>query len=208
MSPPGVQTCVISRSLQEKRISCVDALYHPFLEEGRIRYHSFLCSCCHTTASNGTRHFCRDFEPSSHKKFDPSYEKELTTITKAKGTYSSAPLYTYSLCLLHRLWSYSVGWFSLFRSTTTLLHHSPQPPPPSTVYKHLLEAVQAVSKVSGQKCKHSSCSCVYLYTFGMVCLDVVDCLLFIVLSPAMLQVCRTPRLFEPRNCCLGSIVQK
>lgn len=68
-----------------KRLSCMDALYHPFLEEGRIRYHTFLCSCCHTPSAGGGREFCRDLEPGSPKKFDPGYERELSTIAKAKA---------------------------------------------------------------------------------------------------------------------------
>ena len=70
--------------IQGKRLSCVDALYHPFLEDGRIRYHTFLCSCCHTNM-NGTRQFCRELEPAATKKFYPSYEKELISIVTAKG---------------------------------------------------------------------------------------------------------------------------
>ena len=68
--------------IQDKRISCADALYHPFLDDGRIRYHTFLCSCCITHM--GSRHFCRELEPSSSHKFDPMYERELTSLSKAK----------------------------------------------------------------------------------------------------------------------------
>lgn len=70
-------------TLQEKRISCVNALFHPFLEDGKMRYHTYLCSCCHTSASG--RNFARDLEPSASFKFDSSYEKELTSIAKARG---------------------------------------------------------------------------------------------------------------------------
>jgi len=72
-----------------RRLSCMDALFHPFLEDGRIRYHTFLCSCCHTTVTS-TRQFCRDLEPSATIKFDPSYERELTSIVNAKGNYPIA----------------------------------------------------------------------------------------------------------------------
>lgn len=68
---------------QDKRISSFDALYHPFLEDGRIRYHSCLCACCHT--SNNVKQFCCDLEPSSPIRFDPAYEKELTSVPRAKG---------------------------------------------------------------------------------------------------------------------------
>lgn len=72
----------------DKRISSFDALYHPFLEDGRIRYHSCLCACCHT--SNNVKQFCCDLEPSSPIRFDPAYEKELTSVPRAK-----AQLYLY-----------------------------------------------------------------------------------------------------------------
>ena len=69
----------------EKRTLCVDELFdHPFLEGGRIHYHTFLCSCCHG-AGRATRQYCHDLEPVAKKKFDPSYERELSTLTKAKA---------------------------------------------------------------------------------------------------------------------------
>lgn len=78
----------------EKRISCVDALFHPFLEDGKMRYHTYLCSCCHTS-SNGGRVFARELEPSASFTFDFSYEKELTSIAKAR-----AQLHHY-ICNIH-----------------------------------------------------------------------------------------------------------
>ena len=90
--------------MQGKRLSCVDALYHPFLEDGRIRYHTFLCSCCHTSV-NGTRQFCRELEPAATKKFDPSYEKELVSIVTAKGN-----LHAYLLFIVNLFYCVSVLW--------------------------------------------------------------------------------------------------
>ncbi len=52
-----------------------------------MRYHTYLCPCCHTSA-NGGRNFARDLEPSASFKFDSSYEKELTSIAKARGELS------------------------------------------------------------------------------------------------------------------------
>ena len=40
---------------QTKRISCSDALSHPYLDEGRLRYHSCMCDCCINTISG--RHY-------------------------------------------------------------------------------------------------------------------------------------------------------
>ena len=71
---------------QNKRITCVDALFHPFLEDGRMRFHTFLCSCCHSPSGlGGSRHYCHDLEPLASEMFDSTYEKGLTTIAKAKG---------------------------------------------------------------------------------------------------------------------------
>jgi nemo like kinase len=67
-----------------KRISCVDALDHPYLEDGRMRYHTFLCSCCRGSGA-ASRQYCTDLEPLASKRFDPSYERELTTLCKAKA---------------------------------------------------------------------------------------------------------------------------
>jgi nemo like kinase len=33
----------------DKRISVTEALNHPYLDEGRLRYHSCMCACCHST---------------------------------------------------------------------------------------------------------------------------------------------------------------
>ena len=51
-----------------------------------MRYHTYLCSCC-KTASNGGRSFAGELEPSASFKFDSSYEKELTSIAKARGVF-------------------------------------------------------------------------------------------------------------------------
>ena len=40
----------------ERRISVSDALSHPYLDEGRLRYHTCMCSCCHS--SPGGRQYC------------------------------------------------------------------------------------------------------------------------------------------------------
>ena len=48
----------------EKRISVGEALNHPYLDEGRLRYHSCMCTCCQSTAQ-GMRQYTRDFEPAA-----------------------------------------------------------------------------------------------------------------------------------------------
>ena len=85
-----------------KRLSCAEALCHPYLEEGRMRYHSFLCKCC-LHSKEGIITFCKgerilqtffpcvklffvlvDMEPNSLKYFDPSFERSLTSVTRAR----------------------------------------------------------------------------------------------------------------------------
>ena len=49
----------------EKRITVTEALNHPYLDEGRLRYHSCMCACCVTSQQTGARQYVRDFEPVS-----------------------------------------------------------------------------------------------------------------------------------------------
>merc|ERR1712051_142567 len=42
--------CEMLRLDPDKRIGVVEALNHPYLDEGRLRYHSCMCSCCTNTA--------------------------------------------------------------------------------------------------------------------------------------------------------------
>ena len=41
-----------------QRLTAVEALCHPYLEDGRLRYHLQLCSCCHN-AGNPMRIYCK-----------------------------------------------------------------------------------------------------------------------------------------------------
>ncbi|XP_076364595.1 serine/threonine-protein kinase NLK-like isoform X2 [Tachypleus tridentatus] len=66
----------------DKRISCTDALSHPYLDEGRLRYHSCMCRCCHSTPAG--RHYVSDFEPIILQPFDDYYEKEFSSIHQVK----------------------------------------------------------------------------------------------------------------------------
>ena len=83
---------VLIVSIQEKRINALDALAHPYLEEGRLRYHSCMCKCCMTAA--GGRQYCPEFEPTSLSPFSYAFEEELTSVYKVKGDLS---------CLLKKL---------------------------------------------------------------------------------------------------------
>lgn len=66
----------------EKRVSAQDALTHPYLDEGRLRYHSCMCQCCHTTAAG--RQYTTDFEPTCTTPFSYSFEDDLTSLSRVK----------------------------------------------------------------------------------------------------------------------------
>jgi nemo like kinase len=69
---------------QDKRITVVDALAHPYLDEGRLRYHSCMCTCCYTTSA-GVRQYRVGFEPSAAHPFDDLWERKLTSVQQVKG---------------------------------------------------------------------------------------------------------------------------
>lgn len=70
----------------EKRITCSDALTHPYMDDARFRYHSVMCCCCHTTATG--RKYASDFEPASPFLFDDCFEKNLTSVHQVKDRLS------------------------------------------------------------------------------------------------------------------------
>ncbi|PIO14588.1 hypothetical protein AB205_0090890 [Aquarana catesbeiana] len=75
--------------LDAKRISAKDALAHPYLEEGRLRYHTCMCHCCYSVSSG--RVYTADFEPTATDRFDDSYEKSLTSVWQVKGPRRGIP---------------------------------------------------------------------------------------------------------------------
>ncbi|CAB3228730.1 unnamed protein product [Arctia plantaginis] len=66
-----------------KRISVVDALAHPYLEEGRLRYHSCMCKCCYS-APQAARHYSPDLEPVAPHAFHDGWERKLTSVHQVK----------------------------------------------------------------------------------------------------------------------------
>ncbi|CAH1800382.1 unnamed protein product [Owenia fusiformis] len=66
----------------DKRITATDVLAHPYLDEGRLRYHSCMCKCCHNTP--GGRQYTSDFEPICPNPFSYTFEDELTSLHKVK----------------------------------------------------------------------------------------------------------------------------
>ncbi|XP_013775523.1 serine/threonine-protein kinase NLK-like [Limulus polyphemus] len=112
----------------DKRISCNDALSHPYLDEGRLRYHSCMCRCCHTTSAG--RHFVSDFEPTALHSFDDHFEKDLNSVHQVKerlhkfildrtASYNRVPL-----CIN----PHSAAFKSF--SSSTVAHPSELPPSP------------------------------------------------------------------------------
>lgn len=73
-------------NFQDDRISCADALAHAYLDEGRLRYHSCMCTCCYTTPAG--RHYIENFEPVAPVPFDDSFEKNLHSVDQVKGLCS------------------------------------------------------------------------------------------------------------------------
>ncbi|KFD69120.1 hypothetical protein M514_18697 [Trichuris suis] len=64
----------------DQRVGVENALGHPYLEEGRLRFHSCMCSCCRTTAS-GQRAYAQELEPRHSEAFDVEWEKELSRLS-------------------------------------------------------------------------------------------------------------------------------
>lgn len=83
-------------SFQDKRISVVDALAHPYLDEGRLRYHSCMCKCCYTTAS-GMRQYTSELETTAPQSFDDHWERKLTSIQQVKGKKTVQSIYLFLL---------------------------------------------------------------------------------------------------------------
>ncbi|CAB3371778.1 Hypothetical predicted protein [Cloeon dipterum] len=93
----------------DKRISVVDALAHPYLDEGRLRYHSCMCKCCYTTPA-GLRQYTSDFEPAAPLPFDDHWEKNLKSVQQVKGQFTTdlnglfiSPLWNRSSNILSKL---------------------------------------------------------------------------------------------------------
>lgn len=67
----------------DKRINVIDALAHPYLDEGRLRFHSCMCRCCQTASQPGSvtavRRYASDLEPSAVQPFEDHWERELTS---------------------------------------------------------------------------------------------------------------------------------
>ncbi|RXG60070.1 Serine/threonine-protein kinase NLK, partial [Armadillidium vulgare] len=67
----------------DKRYTVVNALDHPYLDEGRMRYHSCMCNCC-GSAPCGGRQYTPDSEPVASQPFDDGWESEIKSIPQLK----------------------------------------------------------------------------------------------------------------------------
>ncbi len=113
----------------DKRISVSEALNHPYLDEGRLRYHSCMCSCCYVDPVTNLRQYAINFEPTSDVSFDDEWERELTSISRVKErlhAFISEQINSNSvpLCI-----NPSSAAFKSFASST-VAHPSELPPSP------------------------------------------------------------------------------
>ncbi len=63
----------------DKRWNAEKALQHRYLNEGRLRYHSCMCSCCVRTPAG--LQFCSNLEPAAGFIYDDSDEKYYNVVT-------------------------------------------------------------------------------------------------------------------------------
>ena len=70
----------------------MDALAHPYLDEGRLRFHSCMCRCCQTASPPGSvavRRYAPDLEPSAIHPFEDHWERELTSTHQVRGNLNN-----------------------------------------------------------------------------------------------------------------------
>lgn len=63
----------------DERISVDQALQHTYLDEGRIRFHSCMCSCCFSTPTG--RAFAAELDPRHCMPFETTWEREVSRLT-------------------------------------------------------------------------------------------------------------------------------
>ena len=67
---------------QDRRITASMALAHPFLDDGRARYHTCMCRCCPTP--DGLAH-CDVLEPVASQPFHYTFEDDLVSVAAIRG---------------------------------------------------------------------------------------------------------------------------
>ena len=121
--------CEMLRLDPDKRIGVVEALNHPYLDEGRLRYHSCMCSCCVTESSSGIRSYTRDYEPVAERAFDDEWERDLTCVNKVKDKLHRFILNQINSNRVPLCINPSSAAFKSFASST-VAHPSELPPSP------------------------------------------------------------------------------
>ena len=97
------------------------ATFSPFLSDGRVRFHSCMCSCCSTV--NGKRLFTFNCEPIPINVFNDSYQLGINTISQAKGKLRR-PWISLVLTLCFRI-TIAVHSFKSMWNANTTLYQSP-----------------------------------------------------------------------------------
>jgi len=121
--------CEMLRLDPDKRIGVIEALNHPYLDEGRLRYHSCMCSCCVTESSSGIRSYTRDYEPVAERAFDDEWERDLTCVNKVKDKLHRFILNQINSNRVPLCINPSSAAFKSFASST-VAHPSELPPSP------------------------------------------------------------------------------
>ena len=65
-------------------MTAATALSHPYVDEGRLRYHTCMCQCCPNSA-DGIR-YTTNAEPVCSTPFHYVFEDELNSISRVKGS--------------------------------------------------------------------------------------------------------------------------
>ncbi|KAI6188683.1 Nemo-like kinase [Aphelenchoides besseyi] len=89
----------------EKRFSVNDALCSPYLDDGRMRFHSCMCTCCFSV-SKRERQYAKELDPDHQRPFNPLWEKDLSRLSIYelreqifKYVTERKPMYDIPLCI-------------------------------------------------------------------------------------------------------------
>lgn len=66
-----------------KRLTATEAIRHPYLSEGRLRYHTCMCSCCLHMPS-GAIITAPDLDPTCTEPFKPHFEDDLVSTSTVR----------------------------------------------------------------------------------------------------------------------------
>jgi len=106
---------------QAKRPRADVALKSGYLEEGRLRYHSSMCTCC-PVLPNGQRLYTQDFDPACATPFPLNFETLPKSVHENKRTCSSfLPYYSFTLSSFSLYLDFII-WVAFALLFDTLLH--------------------------------------------------------------------------------------